>query len=311
MKTLEEKYQLFCDNVTFYLPDRKYDNDLAEALDKTVEWVKSTGRNLTAARLYELMEENPTETFGFIRAATGVSLESIKKLFVAPKSLSRGIREELGVNEWSDKYKNGHGNVYSGIRECKEIRQGLARLFVHGKTIDPPFCQREEQNKYSLRPIHDLASSPDSVIRRTIESRIKTTFRNQKSLRYEEVVRTILSGLNVSYASGISDDLFRNVDCIIPNQENPEIIIECTWFDTTSSAQSDKARSFVKTVESMKRRNKDLKAFLFVDGYGWARRSSDLKLMLDVCDDVFTYRRSQLRRFAETIKELRSVQEAA
>lgn len=310
MKSVDEKFDLFANNISFYLPDRQYDDDLEKALDVTVEWVKNTGQDLTAARLYELMEENPVETFHFVRLATGISMESLKNLFVAPRMLSRGIREEIGVAEWPDKYRLGKGTLIGGLKESKEIRQGMARLFIHGKNINPAFCQKEEQRKYSIKTIHDLAQSPDSTIRRTIEGRIATTFRNQKSLRHEEIVRKLLKEMNIPYASGISEDLLRNMDCLVPTRENPDIAIECTWFNTTASGQGDKARTFARTVELMKEKNPNLKVYLFVDGAGWLRRSSDLKVMLEAADDVFTYRRSQLRRFVETIKSLKSPEAA-
>ncbi len=310
MKTVEEKLATFANNITFYLADSKYDKDLESALDDTVEWVKATGRDLTAAKLYQLMEEDPVGTFNFVRLAAGVSMESIKNLFVAPRMLPKRVRDQLDVANWPEKYKDGRGNVTVGLRESREIRRGLASLFVHGKDINPVFCQKEEQKKYSLRGIHDLANSPDSTIRRTIEGRIRTTFRNQRSLRHEEIVRKILSELDIPYASGISDNLLRNMDCLVPNGENPQIAIECTWFDTTSSSQGDKAKAFARTVELMREENPNLKVYLFVGGAGWLRRQSDLKIMLEAVDDVFTYTRSQLRRFADTVREM-GLQEAA
>ena len=117
-----------------------------------------------------------------------------------------------------------------------------------------------------------------------------------KGLRDEEVVRKILRNLDISYQTGILKDSQRDMDTVVPSRQNPLFIIENSHTATTASGMGDKAGKIATTVTAFKKIYPDVQFLAFVDGPGWLRRVSDLKTILEVADDVFTYHRTQLAK---------------
>ena len=94
----------------------------------------------------------------------------------------------------------------------------------------------------------------------------------------------------------------RTMDLIIPNKQNPKIIIESSFLSTTSSGQGDKAKTEIIVAELIKKYSPKAKFIGFVDGIGWYVRKQDLKRMVEAYDEVFTFQKDELHRFKKIIK---------
>ncbi len=96
----------------------------------------------------------------------------------------------------------------------------------------------------------------------------------------------------------------RTMNFIIPNKNNPRIIIECSFVVTTSSSgQGDKAKTENAVASLLKKHYPKAKFVGFVDGIGWYVRKGDLLRMVSAYDEVFTFHKSEIERFNKFIKK--------
>jgi hypothetical protein len=221
---------------------------------------------------------------------------------VATQQLPSDIREALKFSEWKSEYRPSNASINRGLINDKALRIGIVNLFVHGHNLSR-FTDVEEQRKYDIRNIRELSKSPISVIRRVVQQQLSGKYRVSKSMREEEVPRRVLDALGVNYVSGSSCKISRNMDCIIGTVDNPEAMIECSFYSTTNGVQTDRRARYIETVKKARAKYKGVKMYLFIDGPGWLRRSNDLKEMLYVADDVFTYKKSEIKRFSQLIEQ--------
>ncbi|EAI7463466.1 hypothetical protein AM678_01265 [Campylobacter jejuni] len=126
----------------------------------------------------------------------------------------------------------------------------------------------------------------------------------------ETTIKEILSACNILFESGDLPLLSKNenlskrtMDFIIPNKDNPKIIIESSFLSTTSSGQGDKAKTEIIVGKLIKEYYPNAKFIGFIDGIGWYARKQDLKRMVEAYDMVFTFRIDELERFKYFIQE--------
>ncbi|MDR3256793.1 MAG: hypothetical protein LBT18_04025 [Endomicrobium sp.] len=126
----------------------------------------------------------------------------------------------------------------------------------------------------------------------------------------EYFLANILKDLNIIFEKGDLSELLKNefqekrtMDFIIPNKENPKVIIESSFLVTTSSGQGDKSKIEHNIRKLIYKYYPAAKFIGFVDGIGWYVRKNDLKRMVDAYDEVFTYHRTEIERFSEYIEK--------
>lgn len=124
----------------------------------------------------------------------------------------------------------------------------------------------------------------------------------------EVTIGKLLDDMEISFESGDLNKLKehattekRTMDFIIPNQENPQIIIESSYLTTTSSGQGDKAKTENYIRHLLKEHYPKACFWGFVDGIGWYVRKNDLRRMVEAFNDVFTLEESELRRFQQSL----------
>lgn len=299
MKTLEEKLDIVDRYNSFYINDKEYEKLVSDEINGVTNLVKSYGKNLTPKRLGELMEEDPLRTFDFLITASGISKETWKSILTYRSRLPKEVRGALNASNWAEDWKATESNYRRGLTEDAEFRKGVVGLFTEGHKIKS-FCRPSDQEKFNIKVIRDLAESSDAVIKRVVASGRAGGNRAVKALREEEIPRRILRKLGVPYETGVQVKFERNMDTVVPDKDNPILAIENSFYQTTNSTQTEKAKRFISCVGKMKK-NYDTTVVLFIGGVGWQRRRSSLIDMLSVADDVFTYSRSQLKRFEEFI----------
>lgn len=138
----------------------------------------------------------------------------------------------------------------------------------------------------------------------------KGSYAGQAENNPEFLIKTLLDELNITHEKGDLTELFKNkfdekrtMDFILPNKENPQIIIESSFLVTTSSGQGDKSKTEGNIKKLIQEYYPNAKFVGFVDGIGWYVRQGDLKRMVTAFDEVFTFHKDELDRFKEYLKQ--------
>jgi hypothetical protein len=126
----------------------------------------------------------------------------------------------------------------------------------------------------------------------------------------ESVIEDIIESLGLTFEKGDLSELIenapvqkRNMDFIIPNKQDPLVIVESSFLSTTSSGQGDKSKTEITVAALLKKHYPKAHFIGFVDGIGWYVRKGDLKRMVDAYDDVFTFHKDELNRFEKLLAE--------
>ncbi len=93
------------------------------------------------------------------------------------------------------------------------------------------------------------------------------------------------------------------MDFAIPNNTDPQILIEVSYQTTTSSSMGDKAKHEINVNNQIKKHYPNCMFIGFIDGAGWLSRKGDLKRLVGAFDYVFTFHNTQLKEFEKLILE--------
>ncbi len=211
---------------------------------------------------------------------------------------------ETDLKEWGDK------KIKNLIKNNENFAKGLINLFFQGSSN--PFLAKTlplfELNKLNLQKVNfDKNAMIDTLIR----YRQKGSYSGAMQNNPESTIKEILSRLSIYYDSGdlpllgLNENLSkRTMDFIIPNKQNPQIIIESSFLSTTSSGQGDKAKTEITVGMLIKKHYPNAKFYGFIDGIGWYVRKQDLRRMVEAYDEVFTFRCDELQRFELMLKNI-------
>jgi len=249
-------------------------------------------------------------------ALTGFSNEYLKRLttlirIVNDTELDKLVMKEKwfketktdNIQEWSD------STILKFIKKDKFFRKGLINIFFEGASI--PFLANTiplfELKKLSISKlkfeIHELI---DTLIR----YKEKGSYSGKKGNNPETLLVNLLMQLGIEYEFGDLSELINNapdnkrtMDFIIPNKDNPKVIVECSFLATTSSGQGDKSKTEISIDALIKQHYPNAKFIGFVDGIGWYVRKGDLKRMVSAYEDVFTFHPDEIKRFENLLFE--------
>ena len=267
------------------------------------------------SHLNELLQKN--NGLRAVLSLNGFSNEFLKRITTMARVLNDESLNELlkrdqwniedegdpnNVSEWSNNIINKH------VRTNDAFRGGLVDLFFEGAANPclmrhlPPFeLVKLSANKFSF----ETSAFLDTVVR----YKEKGSYTGKRENNPEEEIRNLLKHAKIPYKSGIklsrlmplNDESNRTMDFVIPNEEDPKIIVESSYLSTTGSGMGDKA----KAMASIKSRIRTLyhgTLFIgFVDGIGWYVRKRDLETMVSAFDDVFTFRQDEVIRFQQLV----------
>jgi hypothetical protein len=320
-KSIEEKFNTVIQKNTFYFFNKKgeekyegYINLLKETLLIIKNRIETTG--LKKEIFEELISE---KEYGLkaLLALTGFSNEYLKRLttiirIVSDPELSRLTCKEKwyketnpeNIQEWSDK------TIQNMINKDPYFRKGIVNIFFEGASI--PFLINTiplfELKKLSISKIKfEIPEMIDTLIR----YKEKGSYSGQKWNNPETVIEEILERNEITHDSGDLSELIdnapdskRTMDFIIPNKDNPKIIIESSFLVTTSSGQGDKSKTEI-SIDTLIKQHYPKAIFIgFVDGIGWYVRKGDLKRMITAYEDVFTFHKDELNRFEKLLTEI-------
>jgi len=202
------------------------------------------------------------------------------------------------ISEWSDK------TIIDHLVTNDAFRAGFVDLFFEGATNPcliqylPPFeLVKLSSEKFNF----EVPAFLDTVVR----YKEKGSYTGKRENNPEDKLRQLLDDAKITYKSGVKlnrlmplNDLSnRTMDLIIPDLDEPRVIVESSFLSTTSSSMGDKAKAMVSIKSRIRVLYPSALFIGFVDGIGWYVRKNDLDTMVSAFDDVFTFRRDELFRF--------------
>jgi len=321
-KKNEKKFKTVIEKNTFYFYNPEFQEKYESYINSLTETLLVLKNNIETNGLKKEIFDNllKDKEFGLrsLLALTGFANESLKRLITVVRvSENKELSKLLLKNKW-DNVENveeitewGDSKILNLIKENNYFREGIINLFFEGSTI--PFLSQ-------TLPLFELKKLSISKLKFEIPAIIDTLVRYKEKGSYsgktennpEGFIATILKDLKISFEKGDLNELFKNepvakrtMDFIIPNKNNPKIIIESSFLVTTSSGQGDKSKTEgnIKTLIA----KYYPKAFFwgFVDGIGWYVRKGDLQRMIIAYDDVFTFHKDEIERFKKVVKKVK------
>ena len=319
--TTESKFKLVIDKNTFYLYDRDFEEKYEGYISSIKELLlvlrnKVSTEGLKKDFFVELIR-NKKNGLRALLALTGISNEYLKRLItlirvIDDEELNRltlkdkwqtGTEEidEEGVSEWSD------SRIANLIKSNENFAKGIINIFFEGSTV-PVLTQALPLFELKKLSVEKLEFKIESLVDTLIRYKEKGSYAGKKENNPEVLIEKILEELEIPYTSGdlqklvgVLDEEKRIIDFIIPDQDNPLLIVESSYVVTTSSGQGDKAKTEINVAKLIKKHYPKALFIGFVDGIGWYVRKNDLKRMVGAYDEVFTFHKEELNRFKELL----------
>jgi len=322
--TTELKFKRVIDKNTFYL----YDRDFEERYEGYISSIKETllvlrNRISTEGLKKELFVEllkNKENGLRALLALTGISNEYLKRLITLIRVIDDEELNNLTLkDQWQPDAKNDDGGGLSEWSDAKianliktneNFARGIVNLFFEGSTV-PILTQAIPLFELKKLSVEKLEFKIESLVDTLIRYKEKGSYSGMGERNPEVLIKKILEELEIPFVSGdlerlvgVLDEEKRTMDFIIPDQNNPLVIIESSYVVTTSSGQGDKAKTEINVARIIKKYYPKALFLGFVDGIGWYVRKNDLKRMVGAYDDVFTFHKDELNRFRELISTI-------
>lgn len=324
MATAEDFYQRVLDKNTFYYFDDEFEKQydaqqitrLNALLASLFEKVRADG--VRKAFFDELLQQD--NGLRALLALNGFSNEQLNRVITLARVINdQDLDSLLNRSRWgitdnvdsTDISEWGTSRIERLVRSNSEFRRGLVNLFFDGATNSsitrylPPF----EVKKLTVQKLNfDTNAIVDTLVR----YKEKGSYSGKRGNNPEKQIKQILENLNLSFDTGVhlsrlldgATGAERTMDFIIEHQDDPRVIVECSYQSTTSSGQGDKSKAEIGVDSLIHRKYRAAKFVGFVDGIGWYVRKQDLRRMVSAYDEVFTFHPDELERFRELLTEI-------
>ncbi len=317
--TTEEKYNHVINKNTYFYFDLEFEEKCEGDINSLSETLLSTQNDIVNNGLkkdiFEKLLKEKSNGLAAILALTGISNETFKRLITLIRvSNDHELRHLTYKNKWF----SGSGNseirewtdrkIAALIQENEHFVKGVVNLVFEGSTV--PFLKNTlplfELKKFGISKIDfSLPGIVDTLVRYKSKGSYSGKLGNNPEFR----IRNLLDDIKVPFTQGDLPKLVENeqlskrtMDFIIPDKDNPIIIIESSFLSTTSSGQGDKAKVEIGMRDLINKHYPNTKFIGFVDGIGWYVRKIDLKRMVEAYEDVFTFHPDDIIRFREFIE---------
>ncbi|MDR2153096.1 MAG: hypothetical protein LBO72_09765 [Helicobacteraceae bacterium] len=320
MKSADEKFNTVIHKNTFWYFNADFEeeyeayiNSLKETLLIVNNKIKTEGLK---KEIFERLLQEKENGLTAMLALTGFSYELLKRLITLTRIVDNRELNALtyktkwdteangaNISEWKDQ------KIINLLKNNEHFRKGIVNIFFEGGSI--PFLARTiplfELKKLS---ISKLGFKLPELIDTLVRYKEKGSYSAKRKNNPETVIEKLLDKLDITFETGDLSELIdnapnnkRTMDFIIPNKQNPLIIIESSFLATTSSGQGDKSKTEISINLLLNKHYPKAKFIGFIDGIGWYVRKEDLKRMVAAYDDVFTFHIDEIRRFETLLKE--------
>lgn len=321
-----EKHQTINDKNTYFFINDKFENKYQKYIESLISEfvelqlkIKKNGCNEKV--IGDLIEED--NGLILITSCSALSFEMLEGIitYLVLKN-DENLDVIFNTSKWrnsiNQKNKSNNCNITISkiqkfVKTNRYLKECIVKLFFFGYNIPElrnviPLFELSKLNPSKLNTIDTIHPEVfDSLLR----GKLKGSYSASKERNAEIIIETALNKLNVPYTRGDLPLLSRNektrkrtLDFIIPDKENPKVIIECSYVCTTSSGMGDKAKAENGVNDLIEKYYPGAIFIGFVDGIGWVSRHKDAKRMCEAFDDVYTFHDSEMKRFEEAIKEI-------
>lgn len=320
MKTVDEKLRIVIEKNTFYF----FNTEFAETYEGYLVTLKESllllkndidTKGLRKEIFVDFLAEKENGLDALL-ALTGFSNESLKRLITLIRVADNRRLSKLTLKEkWCPKENLetikewSSSTVIRLIKKNKCFRQGVVNLFYEGATL-PFLAERMPLFELKKLSLEKLKFEPSSMIDTLIRYKVKGSMSGKKQNNPESLIASLLAKLEVPFEAGDLAELIlnafdtkRTMDFIIPNKQNPKIVVESSFLVTTSSGQGDKSKTEIAINSLLKQHYPEAVFVGFIDGLGWYARRNDLKRMVAAYEDVFTFHEDELLRFEKLVIE--------
>lgn len=288
--TSEEKIKVVFEKNTNYKMEEDLIEQKREKINKAMTQVDEMTWYGEKGILKHILMHNAKEREHLIRLLSAVVMGISKEKLNGALRLveeDQETRVQLGFNECRGKYGD---NAYV---------RGVLKLLFHGSEVR--CLNKSIWDKLAYKTVEEYRFYDRSARRRFTENAMNGTLSANIGKFCEETIWSRLDALKIPHKGKKFAE--RDVDAIIPHQNNPLIVIESSYCTTTTSDQTNKAKTMGVMVKYAK--EKRIKTIAFIDGIGWRQRGpKEVKRATAGYDYVYTFKESELERFSREIGEL-------
>jgi hypothetical protein len=304
------------ENNTYYFVNRQFEDEFEEYISSLKRSFISLQERLQHEFKKQVFEELLKEDHGLkiLLTSTGFSQEGLLRLItLSVESNDSNLNELMFKTEWcDDNFKVSSKKIESLVKKNKYFRKGIANVFFDAPKI--PLIVNTlkdfEVRKLGIGKLKDIVTMSEETIDTMIRYREKGSYTARKENNAETAIEDVLKELDISWEHGDLPKLAENVpnkkrtmDFVIPNKQNPRLIIESSYVTTTASGMGDKAKTEIAVGRLIKEYYPSAKFVGFVDGIGWLVRDKDMERIVSAFDDVFTFSEVDMLKFKNLLKE--------
>ena len=198
----------------------------------------------------------------------------------------------------------------------EDLRNLLIEFFINGRNStvgrEMPLYYMRNFNLLNEDFINDLTEF-NYVDRILNDNEIQGKYSNEVGAHVEKIIQNQLDVYRDTQNPELRYEtqqefplLNKNIDFLIPDVNNPRILIESSYNITTGSGQSKRADQLVELYgilmkHNANHRNNRIIMLNYCDGFGWVGRQNDLHRIYDASDFVFN--RKNLHILDEVLDE--------
>ena len=319
--TTQEKFKTVISKNTFFFYSPQFEESYEGHIISLQQTLLSLKSQMEKAPLQkrEILEEfllNKKEGLTAVLSLTGISNETLKRLItliriVDDEELSKAVykKEWLTADESNNLKEWSNEKIATMIKTNPHFRKGLVNILYDGASIE--FLSK-------VLPLFELKKLMSLKFEFKLETMIDTLIRYSQKGSYsgiagnnaEIIIEGVLKKKKIPFSQGDLKHLVehdsnkkRTMDFIIPDKDNPKIIIESSFLTTTSSGQGDKSKTEINVKELLKEHYPKALFIGFIDGIGWYVRKNDLQRMVSAYHDVFTFHKDEMLRFEALVQK--------
>jgi len=313
----QNKFLIVLERNTFFFHNDKFEESyegyigsitsLLLLLKDRIEQVETNNQRKDVA--VSFIRDNP-DGLNALLALSGLSRESLLRLITFIRVVDNPQLKKLvnfskwGLKEGKFKSEIREDYIVELIKKNKLVAMGIVNLFFEGNTL-PILRQILPLFEFKKLNFSKLDFSPQSLLDTIIRYKTKGSYAAFEENNPTGFIREILDENGIEYdVNQKLKNIRRSIDFAIPNKNEPKVIIESSYVVTTSSGMGDKSKTEIQVARDIRKYYPKATFLGFVDGIGWYVRQGDLKRIVSAFDEVFTFRRMELKRFIEFIQNI-------